>query len=37
MPENINITEQDEKVETLLKTTDVSKIPEKKTTSTLFI
>ncbi len=36
MPENINITEQDEKVETLFKKTEASKSQEKKKTSALF-
>ncbi len=36
MPENINITEQAEKVETPFKKTEVSKTQEKKTTSALF-
>ncbi len=36
MPENINVTEQDQKVETLLKKTEVSKKQDKKTTSALF-
>ncbi len=36
MPENINVTEQDQKVDTLLKKTEVSKKQDKKTTSALF-